>query len=146
MAITFTWSVNDMHKVTETGAVYRVDWQCVGTDEDTEISHSRSGEYMHKETFTESYTIEGSSTTLKEGDSSKNVIPEVTTTQNVTKNAIPDHTASGFKAYADLTETDVLGWIKANGEGARIEALITKSITKKIASSTTSSGVPWAAE
>jgi len=132
-----------MHKVTTTGAVYRVDWKCIGIDEDTETTHSRSGEYMHKKTFTESYTIEGSSTTLKEDDSNKNVIPELTTTRNVTKNTIPDHTASGFKAYADLTEADVLGWIKGNGEGARIEALITKSINNKIASKANSNGVPW---
>jgi hypothetical protein len=143
MAITFTWSVKDMHKVTATGAVYRVDWQCVGTDEDTKTTHSRSGQYMHKKTFTESFTTEGSSTTLQEGDSNKNVIPSGTTTQNVTKRAMPDHTASGFKAYADLTETDVLGWVKGNGEGARIEALITKSINNKIANSANSTGMPW---
>ena len=143
MAITITWSVKDMHKVTETGAVYRVDWQCSGIDEDTKTTHSISGQYMHKKTFTESYTIEGSSTTLKEGDSTKNVIPDVTTTQNVTKRAMPDHTASGFKAYADLVESDVLVWVKADGEGARIEALITKSINSKIATPTNSNGVPW---
>jgi len=48
MAITFTWSVNDMHKVTATGAVYKVEWSCSGTDEDTSVSHSRSGSYLHK--------------------------------------------------------------------------------------------------
>tara|TARA_A100000172_G_C2999369_1_gene95723 strand:- start:53 stop:484 length:432 start_codon:yes stop_codon:yes gene_type:complete len=143
MAITITWSVKDMHKVTETGAVYRVDWQCSGIDEDTKTTHSISGQYMHKKTFTESYTIEGSSTTLKEGDSTKNVIPDVTTTQNVTKRAMPDHTASGFKAYADLTESDVLVWVKADGEGSRVEALITKSINNKIANSANSNGLPW---
>jgi len=47
MAITFTWSVNDMHKVTETGAVYKVEWSCSGVDSDTEVSHSRSGSYLH---------------------------------------------------------------------------------------------------
>ena len=47
MAITFTWSVNDMHKVTATGAVYKVEWSCSGTDEDTSVSHSRSGSYLH---------------------------------------------------------------------------------------------------
>jgi len=35
MAITFTWSIKDMHKVTATGAVYRVDWSCSGVDADT---------------------------------------------------------------------------------------------------------------
>ena len=48
MAVTFTWSVNDMHKVTATGAVYKVEWSCSGTDEDTSVSHSRSGSYLHK--------------------------------------------------------------------------------------------------
>ena len=47
MAITFTWSVNDMHKVTATGAVYKVEWNCSGTDADTSVSHSRSGSYLH---------------------------------------------------------------------------------------------------
>ena len=47
MAITFTWSVNDMHKVTATGAVYKVEWSCSGTDADTSVSHSRSGSYLH---------------------------------------------------------------------------------------------------
>ena len=47
MAITFTWSVSDMHKVTATGAVYKVEWSCSGVDADTEVSHSRSGSYLH---------------------------------------------------------------------------------------------------
>lgn len=143
MAIKITWSVKDMHKVTATGAVYRVDWQCSGIDEDTETTHSISGQYMHKKTFTESYTIEGSSTTLTEGDSTKNVIPDRTTTQNVIKRAMPDHTASDFKAYKDLTESDVLTWVKADGEGSRVEALITKSINNKIANLANSNGLPW---
>jgi hypothetical protein len=40
MAITFTWSVKDMHRVAETGAVYKVDWSCSGVDADTEVSHN----------------------------------------------------------------------------------------------------------
>jgi len=47
MAITFTWSIKDMHKVTATGAVYRVDWSCSGVDADTSTSRSRSGSYLH---------------------------------------------------------------------------------------------------
>ena len=43
MAITFTWLVKDMHKVTATGAVNRVEWSCSGVDGDTSTSHSRSG-------------------------------------------------------------------------------------------------------
>jgi hypothetical protein len=47
MAITFTWSIKDMHKVTSSGAVYRVDWSCAGVDADTSTSRSRSGSYLH---------------------------------------------------------------------------------------------------
>ena len=111
MAITFTWSVNDMHKVTETGAVYKVEWSCSGVDADTEVSHSRSGSYLH--------------------------------TDSDGEQATPDHTASGFTAYADLTEADVLAWCKADGVGASNEALITSNITNKIAAQANSTGLPW---
>jgi phosphoribosylaminoimidazole (AIR) synthetase len=114
MAITFTWSVKDMHKVTDTGAVYRVDWSCSGVDADTEVSHSRSGSYLH--------------------------------TNSGGEQATPDHTASGFTAYADLTEADVLAWCKADGVGTKAEALITSNITNKIAAQVNSTGMPWAAE
>jgi hypothetical protein len=131
MAITFTWSVKDMHKVTATGAVYRVDWSCSGVDADTKVGHSRSGSYNHT-----------TSVTTKVVSTSKHGVEK---TQSVTKvsNATPDHTAAGFKAYADLTEADVLAWCKADGEDARTEALITKSINTKIANNANSSGVPW---
>jgi len=114
MAITFTWSVKDMHKVTATGAVYKVEWSCSGVDADTEVSHSRSGSYLH--------------------------------TDSDGEQATPDHTASDFKAYADLTEADVLAWCKADGVGAYNEALITSNITNKIAAQANSTGMPWAAE
>lgn len=138
MAITFTWSVSDMHKVTETGAVYKVDWSCSGVDADTKISHSRSGSYLH----TESVNVPEVTETVKDDDGN-DVIREVTSAYTKIVQATPDHTASGFKAYADLTEADVLGWVKGNGEGARIEALITKSINSKIANSANSTGLPW---
>ena len=69
-------------------------------------------------------------------------------TESVTRvvQATPDHTAAGFKAYADLTEADVLSWCKADGVGASNEALITSNITNKIAASANSTGMPWAAE
>ena len=114
MAITFTWSVEDMHKVTDTGAVYKVEWSCSGVDADTEVSHSRLGSYLH--------------------------------TDSDGEQATPDHTASGFTAYADLTEADVLAWCKADGVGAKNEALITSNITNKIAASANSTGMPWAAK
>ena len=112
MAITFTWSVNDMHKVTATGAVYKVEWNCSGTDADTSVSHSRSGSYLH--------------------------------TNDDGVQATPDHTAGGFIAYASLTEANALDWVKADGEGARTEALITSNITNKISDAATNSiGMPW---
>ena len=114
MAITFTWSVKDMHRVADTGAVYKVEWSCFGVDADTEVSHSRSGSYLH--------------------------------TDSDGEQATPDHTASGFTAYADLTEADVLAWCKADGVGAKNEALITSNITNKIAAQANSTGMPWAAE
>ena len=56
MAITFTWSVKDMHRVADTGAVYKVDWSCSGVDADTEVSHSRSGSYLHTDSDGEQAT------------------------------------------------------------------------------------------
>jgi len=56
MAITFTWSVKDMHKITATGAVYKVEWSCSGIDADTEVSHSRSGSYLHTDSDGEQAT------------------------------------------------------------------------------------------
>ena len=135
MAITFTWSVKDMHKVTETGAVYKVEWSCSGVDADTEVSHSRSGSYLHMGEVT------ADEVTGVDADGN-DVTESVTRTVPVT----PDHTASGFTAYADLTEADVLAWCKADGVGAKNEALITSNITNKIAASANSTGMPWAAE
>ena len=135
MAITFTWSVKDMHKVTDTGAVYKVEWSCSGVDADTEVSHSRSGSYLHMGEVT------ADEVTGVDADGN-DVTESVTRVVPVT----PDHTASGFTAYADLTEADVLAWCKADGVGTKAEALITSSITNKIAASANSTGMPWAAE
>ena len=150
MAITFTWSVKDMHKVTDTGAVYKVEWSCSGVDADTEVSHSRSGSYLH----TASVDVEEVTETVDQAtgqDSDGNDVTESVTrvvTEAHTKivQATPDHTAAGFKAYADLTEADVLAWCKADGVGAKNEALITSNITNKIAAQANSTGMPWAAE
>jgi len=135
MAITFTWSVKDMHKITETGAVYKVEWSCSGVDADTEVSHSRSGSYLHMGEVT------ADEVTGQDADGN-DVTESVTRIVPVT----PDHTASGFTAYADLTEADVLAWCKAGGVGAKNEALITSNITNKIAAAANSTGMPWAAE
>ena len=135
MAITFTWSVKDMHKVTDTGAVYKVDWSCSGADADTEVSHSRSGSYLH--------TGEVTADEVTGVDADGNDVTEsVTRVVPVT----PDHTASGFVAYDALDEATVLGWIQANGVQAYNEGLITSNITNKIAASANSTGMPWAAE
>jgi len=135
MAITFTWSVTDMHKVTTTGAVYKVGWSCSGVDADTKVSHSRSGSYLHMGEVT------ADEVTGQDADGN-DVTESVTRIVPVT----PDHTASGFTAYADLTEADVLAWCKAGGVGAKNEALITSNITNKIAAQANSTGMPWAAE
>ena len=135
MAITFTWSVKDMHKVTETGAVYKAEWSCSGVDADTKVSHSRSGSYLHMGEVT------ADEVTGLDADGND-------VTESVTRvvQATPDHTASGFTAYADLTEADVLAWCKADGVGAKNEALITSNITNKIAAQVNSTGMPWVAE
>jgi len=132
MAITFTWSVNDMHKVTATGAVYKVEWSCSGVDADTEVSYSRSGSYLHMGEVT------ADEVTGTDADGN-DVTESITRTVPVT----PDHTASGFTAYASLAEADVLAWCKAGGVSAYNEALITSNITHKIASAVNSTGMPW---
>jgi len=135
MAITFTWSVNNMHKITATGAVYRVDWSCSGVDADTEVSHSRSGSYLHMGEVT------ADEVTGQDADGN-DVTESVTRVVPVT----PDHTASDFVAYDALDEATVLGWIQANGVQAYNEGLITSNITNKIAAQANSTGMPWAAE
>jgi len=135
MAITFTWSVNDMHKITATGAVYKVDWSCSGVDADTEVSHSRSGSYLHMGEVT------ADEVTGQDADGN-DVTESVTRVVPVT----PDHTASDFVAYDALDEATVLGWIQANGVQAYNEGLITSNITNKIAAQANSTGMPWAAE
>ena len=156
MAITFKWSVKDMHKVDSTGAVYKVDWSCSGVDADTNTSHSKSGTYQHMssvdvpaltEDIPEVTKVRG----IGSGDETQTIVYPART--EVIKEAhtklapaTPDHTASGFTPYADLTEADVLAWCKADGVGAEIEAKVTANITNKIAAQANSTGMPWAAE
>ena len=136
MAITFTWSVKDLHKVTATGAVYKVDWSCTGLDEDTSTSRSRSGTYQHTGEVT-------ADEVTGQDAAGNNVTESVTRVVPVT----PDHTASDFIAYASLDEATVLGWIKDNGVQAYNENLITSNINNLIAAANTNStGTPWAAE
>ena len=136
MAITFTWSVKDMHKITATGAVYKVDWSCTGLDEDTSTSRSRSDTYQH--------TGEVTADEVTGQDADGNDVTEaVTRVVPVT----PDHTASDFIAYASLDEATVIGWLQANGVQAYNEGLITSNINNIIAATAANStGMPWAAE
>jgi len=156
MAITFTWSVNDLHRVADTGAVYKVDWSCSGVDKDTSTSHSRSGTYRHMSSVNVPALTEdipevtkvrgigsGDETTTIVYPAHKEVIKEAHTE---IVPATPDHTASGFTAYADLTEADVLAWCKAEGVEAETEAFIARKIATKISESTKSTGMPWVAE
>jgi len=150
MAITFTWSAKDLHKVTETGAVYRVDWSCSGVDADTEVSHSRSGSYLHTKTVDVAEVTKTADEVTGRDSDGNDVTESVTRVVSEAHTEIvpvtPDHTASGFTPYADLTEADVLAWCKADGVGASNEALITSNITNKIAAQANSTGMPWAAE
>ena len=136
MAITFTWSVTDMNKITATGAVDTIDWSCSGVDADTGMVFVRTGAYIHTSLVDVPTAIIGQ-------DSDGN---DIFKTTPVKKQSAPDHTASGFKPYADLTEADVLVWCKADGVEARTEAKITKGITAKIKVVPHSTGMPWAAE
>ena len=65
----------------------------------------------------------------------------------------PDPSASDYIAYADLKESDVLGWVysslivddeTAAEAKARVEADRTAKVQKQIdAAATTATGVPW---
>jgi len=102
MAITFTWSVKDMHKITATGAVYKVDWSCTGLDEDTSTSRSRSGTYQHT------------------GDDGKQATPDHTASDFVAYDALDEATvlgwlqANGVQAYNEgLITTNINNLIAA---------------------------------
>ena len=57
----------------------------------------------------------------------------------------PDSTASGYTAYADITEAQAIGWVKDSMGEEAVEAL-ESSIAAQIEESkapATSAGVPW---
>jgi len=57
----------------------------------------------------------------------------------------PDHTASDFTSYADVTEANAIAWCKGElgaDEVARIEAGVAAQITES-KTPTNASGVPW---
>ena len=56
----------------------------------------------------------------------------------------PDSTADGYTAYADITEAQVIGWVKADVDVDAVEASIAAQIADSKAPAI-SVGVPWAA-
>ena len=54
----------------------------------------------------------------------------------------PDADADGYTAYADITETQVIEWVKADVDADAIEASIASQIADSKAPAITV-GVPW---
>ena len=54
----------------------------------------------------------------------------------------PDADADGYVAYADITETQVIGWVKADVDADAVEASIASQIADSKAPAI-STGVPW---
>ena len=54
----------------------------------------------------------------------------------------PDSTADGYTAYADITEAQAIGWVKADVDVDAIEASIASQIAESKAPAI-STGVPW---
>ena len=54
----------------------------------------------------------------------------------------PDSTAEGYTAYADITEAQAIGWVKADVDADAIEESIAAQITAS-KEPVTAAGVPW---
>ncbi len=54
----------------------------------------------------------------------------------------PDADADGYTAYADITEAQVIGWVKADVDADAVEASIAAQIADSKAPAITT-GVPW---
>ncbi len=54
----------------------------------------------------------------------------------------PDADADGYTAYADITETQAIGWVKADVDADAVEASIAAQIADSKAPAITA-GVPW---
>lgn len=54
----------------------------------------------------------------------------------------PDSTAEGYTAYADITESQAIGWVKDDVDVDAIEASIASQIAESKAPAI-STGVPW---
>ena len=124
MAINITWSVDNMTRVDADGGVIKVYWTC-----------------------TASAPVTGGETPLSDVSGGEMA-------QESGKNTFTyDASSSDFIAYADLKESDVLGWIydanKVGGETAaeykaRIEAERTAKVQDQIdRNATQATGVPW---
>lgn len=73
---------------------------------------------------------------------------EDTVTHNVNEygsvDFTPDPASEGYIQYADLTEADVVGWVKGQIDAAAVESRLTSAIEEK-KQPTTGSGIPWEA-
>ena len=54
----------------------------------------------------------------------------------------PDSSSDGYTAYADITESQAIGWVKADVDVDAIEASIASQIAESKAPAI-STGVPW---
>ena len=54
----------------------------------------------------------------------------------------PDSTADGYTAYADITEAQAIGWVKADVDADAIEASIASQIEASKAPAV-ATGTPW---
>ena len=54
----------------------------------------------------------------------------------------PDADADGYTAYADITEAQAIGWVKADVDADAVEASIAAQIADSKAPAI-STGVPW---
>ena len=54
----------------------------------------------------------------------------------------PDADADGYTAYADITEAQAIGWVKADVDAEAVEASIASQIADSKAPAITA-GVPW---
>ena len=124
MAITTTWSVNDMTHVDSDGGVILVYWNLIAQNEISPASGDTPAVY--------------GSESASEGGKLR---------------LIYDASAPGFIPYADLTQADVLGWVwdslADEGETAtqakeRVEADRTAKVQAQIdRNNSESSGLPW---
>jgi len=123
MAITTVWSISDMEHKNADGGVFLARWSCV--------AH-------------QNVEIDGLGKTSYSGFVAR---------ETGKLRCEPDPSASGYIAYADLTENDVLGWVynslieddeTAAEAKARVESDRTARVQGQIdRAAADSTGVPW---